>query len=283
MGCWNETCMLSHLPIMLNDPIKTIILVKRNENPCSENVYIDDGYTPLTFPFDATYNEYGGIENPVIPEYSLRHIQSAELLSEDKTPYEFTSVEQLVDDINQYAIYIKTIFGLRKLECVYIHKSLYDTLVEKISTRKPFQKTESISDLLLKDYNRAKEKWLDVINSDNPLSPENWITVNFIESVFENSNIFSFIKNMVSHNLVKANEVDDFINNLLNYRLFTYTLSEGRIGYITRCGTGDQCRSIFTQKIIAEFILKEAERKTEDDDPVYDDEETLFWFDRNYE
>lgn len=278
MGCWNETCMLSHLPIMMDDAIKVIILIKRNNEPRSENVYFDDGYTPLTFPFDATYNDYGGIEDFDLSAYTLAQIASAKLFTKEDTPYEFTSVEQLIDDINQTDVYIKTAMGMRKLECVYIHKKLYDTLIEKISTRKPYNQSKSISELLMEKYNGVKDKWLAVIESGKPFDKENWITMRLVESVFENANAYSFIQNLIVCNLIKADDIDKFIKEAHDYRLFTYTLSEGRIGYITRCGTGDQCRSIFTQKIIAEFILNESKRQTEDDDPVYDDEDTLFWY-----
>lgn len=278
MGCWNETCMLSHLPIMIGDAIKTIILIKRNNEPCSENVYFDDGYTPLTFPFDATYNDYGGVENVALSDYSLIQIASTKLFAKDNTPYDFTSVEQLVDDINQTDIYTKTAMGMRKLECVYIHKKLYDTLIEKISTRKPYNQSKSISELLMEKYSSVKDEWLDVIKNGKPFDKENWMTMRLVASVFENANAYSFIQNLITYNVIKADNIDKFIKEAHDYRLFTYTISEGRIGYITRCGTGDQCRSIFTQKIIAEFILNEAKRQTEDGDPVYDDEETLFWY-----
>lgn len=72
MGSWNETCMFSHLPILFGDNIKVIILIKKHNTPCAENVYFNDGYTPLTFPFDVTYDDYGGIANAILPDYALK-------------------------------------------------------------------------------------------------------------------------------------------------------------------------------------------------------------------
>ena len=101
-----------------------------------------------------------------------------------------------------------------------------------------------------------------------------------LESTFETQYYqpYGFLKSIIHNDFVKPDTIDDFIDSVCKYRLFTNALSEGRIGFITRCGTGSQCCSIFTQKIIAEFILNKAQRKTEDGDPIYDAEETLFWY-----
>lgn len=44
MRSWDETCMLSHLPIQVGDNIKVIILIKKHNTPCAENINFDDGY-----------------------------------------------------------------------------------------------------------------------------------------------------------------------------------------------------------------------------------------------
>lgn len=36
--------MLSHLPIQVGDNIKVIILIKKHNTPCAENINFDDGY-----------------------------------------------------------------------------------------------------------------------------------------------------------------------------------------------------------------------------------------------
>lgn len=284
MGSWNETCMLSHLPIQFGDDIKVIILIKRNNKPCSENIYFDDGYTPLTFPFDATYNDYGGIENVVLPEYALKQLQSVKLFTNKHESYNFTSVEQLVDDINQDCIYLKSNIGeimtdntLFKLECIYIHKKLYDTLIDQMAIRKPYGITATFYELYKDRYDAVKNQWLALINDKISSKEKAFITRIAIESTFENQ-YYGFIKPIIRKGFVTPDTIDDFIDTVCKYKLFTHALSEGRIGYITRCGTGDQSRSIFTQKIIAEFILNEAKRQTKDGDPVYDNEETIFWY-----
>ena len=61
MGCWNETCGLTHLPILHKDKIKVLILfqIKDDVRTC----YYNESYAPLCFPIDGEYDDYGGIEN----------------------------------------------------------------------------------------------------------------------------------------------------------------------------------------------------------------------------
>ena len=153
MGSWNETCMLSHLPILFGDNIKVIILIKKHNTPCAENVYFNDGYTPLTFPFDATYDDYGGIANVNLPDYALKQLQSANLFVSKQDAYKFTTVAQLIDDINEDCIYLKPDNEFLKLECVYIHKELYDTLINRMAIRKPYHTDKTLYELYKEQYN----------------------------------------------------------------------------------------------------------------------------------
>ena len=131
--------MLSHLPIQFGDDIKVIILIKKHNEPCSENVCFDDGYTPLTFPFDATYNDYGGIADVSLPDYAFKQLKSANLFISKQDPYKFTTIAQFIDGINQDCMYVKPDDEFLKLECVYIHKALYDTLIDNMAIRKPYE------------------------------------------------------------------------------------------------------------------------------------------------
>ena len=280
MGSWNETCMLSHPPILFGDNIKVIILIKKHNTPCAENVYFNDGYTPLTFPFDATYDDYGGIANVNLPDYALKQLQSANLFVSKQDAYKFTTVAQLIDDINEDCIYLKLDNEFLKLECVYIHKELYDTLINRMAIRKPYHTNKTLYELYKEQYNAVKDKWLTLMNDKKASTFEKVTTQFTIEFTFENQYYgdYGFLKPIIRNGFIKPDTIDDFIDAVCKYRLFTNALSEGRIGFITRCGTGSQSCSIFTQKIIAEFILKESQRTTEDGDPIYDAEETLLWY-----
>lgn len=60
MGCWNKTCGLSGLHILAGTPVYVFIL---EQVPVYEQTYTTGMFTPLLLPFEAEYNDYGGIEN----------------------------------------------------------------------------------------------------------------------------------------------------------------------------------------------------------------------------
>ena len=136
MGCWNETCMLSHLQIMHGDTVKLIILVNNNRDANKfTRVYYNESYVPLILPIDATYNDYGGVENEKVPSYTDRLLRSMTFENGDGTEYEYDNMQDFVNDINEgTGIYLKTMIGKSKLECVFVHAKLYDMLVSQLLT-----------------------------------------------------------------------------------------------------------------------------------------------------
>jgi hypothetical protein len=69
MGCWNNTCMISNLPIISGEKVKLVIL---GNNYAEESIIGRSGYcysngmlSPLFLPISGTYNDYGGIEHVV--------------------------------------------------------------------------------------------------------------------------------------------------------------------------------------------------------------------------
>ena len=70
MGCWNGTCMVSHLPIISGEKIKLVILntrygFRKSSNPLIGNsgyCYSTDLLSPSFFALSGYYDDYGGIE-----------------------------------------------------------------------------------------------------------------------------------------------------------------------------------------------------------------------------
>lgn len=66
MGCWNETCGLTQMPIEGGDPVRLFLLVKNRysqEDRDSVLHYASDLWRPFGLPLKGTYDEYGRIEN----------------------------------------------------------------------------------------------------------------------------------------------------------------------------------------------------------------------------
>lgn len=62
MGCWNQTCAITNLPIMDSDEVYVLVLQKgREESPslCYPTAY----WTPGIFFFEGKYNDYGGAKD----------------------------------------------------------------------------------------------------------------------------------------------------------------------------------------------------------------------------
>jgi len=60
MGCWYKTCGLSGLHIFEGNPVYVFML---EQNPTYEQTYTTGMFAPLLLPFEAEYDEYGGVEN----------------------------------------------------------------------------------------------------------------------------------------------------------------------------------------------------------------------------
>lgn len=63
MGCFNQVCMLSGLPIVYKDPVRAILVSEHYQASLGEATGdFSSKYLPRTFPVRGTYNDYGGLE-----------------------------------------------------------------------------------------------------------------------------------------------------------------------------------------------------------------------------
>ena len=74
MGSWNQTCMLTGLPILYGDPC-TGFLIARNQNKL-RSIGPALFFAPLTTAITGTYDDYGGIENAPAPEPLLAVLEN---------------------------------------------------------------------------------------------------------------------------------------------------------------------------------------------------------------
>ena len=72
MGCWNETCVLTRLPIPAGSPVVALNTVYGPRYKSREGAALK---TDLLFglPFEGTYDDYGGVENLTNPELHALH------------------------------------------------------------------------------------------------------------------------------------------------------------------------------------------------------------------
>lgn len=81
MGCWNETCGITQMPIEGGDPVRLFLLVQdshpRSKEDCLMH-YSTAMWRPFGLPLKGTYDEYGRIENieeDVLSDYLLESLK----------------------------------------------------------------------------------------------------------------------------------------------------------------------------------------------------------------
>lgn len=64
MGCWNETCGISQMPICAGDPVRMFLIVENRYGDTGPALcYNSEIWKPFGLPLKGTYDEYGGLEN----------------------------------------------------------------------------------------------------------------------------------------------------------------------------------------------------------------------------
>lgn len=84
MGYWNETCMLTNLPIHDDEPVVAFLIAAR---PSPEfRTEPDDVYAPVSPPIRGRYDDYGGLEEVESEDAVLRALLPG---GEDESPWLF--------------------------------------------------------------------------------------------------------------------------------------------------------------------------------------------------
>lgn len=292
MGCWNETCMLSHMQIMSGDDVKVIILVNTDNksNPCYHNV----NYAPLVLPFDGEYDEYGGIitKNEYVPFYTDCVLENLDFRLKDESEYKYKTVEELISQIvSSDGLYVITNNICdrkpKKLECVYIHKELYDILVKDFKSRVPYNQTKDIYTLYTEKYEKIGKMLLRLKELHKKKDKDDFMESfdlkhKAIEAMFKPSQYnYNFNESYMHINDIYEIDHEKLLSDMVDYIMFAESLEFGRYGYLSRSGAGGQDADVRVQKLIAEFILRFSERTFDDDDncKIYNEDETIYWYD----
>ena len=303
MGCWNETCDLSKLPIFYEDKVKFLILL--NVGAGGKSYYYNDNYIPLALPMSGFYNDYGSIENIEVDDITLKFLSSTKFyiidnsdkeISDEKIEkfshvlkhhgcssvslnamnsilnfkeYEFSTIKQFIDDVSSESIYFNYHDKYYSLQLIMYHEDLYNNLVESFKTRIPYSQKENIYMLWnnkLKKYFKEREEY-----SLLKQIPEEEMDAETVKKLicYELAEPV-FKTSQYNYNFIKQYEkyideanLNGFIDQLTNYIIFSYILSYGRNGYYTTSGLGSQNEEMFIQKQIAQWILDFYNKKEE--------------------
>lgn len=82
MGYWNETCMLTNLPIHDDEPVVAFLIAARPDTELRAEP--DDVYAPVSPPIRGRYDDYGGLEEIENEDAVLRALRPT---SENESPW----------------------------------------------------------------------------------------------------------------------------------------------------------------------------------------------------
>lgn len=119
MGCWNETCAITNLPIKWGDRTVGILLKNTYTQYDQNGVYPDDVRGPVGFPLFGEYDDYGGLEKVTT------HPWNKELL---KITDEFRPEQPML----------------------FIHEGIYRKLIQNVGSRIPVGQSETYREGLRK-------------------------------------------------------------------------------------------------------------------------------------
>jgi len=122
MGCWNGTCAISQLAIKDRDQVK-VVFIQNQVRPAEASGYsYNKGCAePISFTFDAVYNDYGAFENitndlgfTLFKKYIKLQIKQKNIkilkdYSEDEIDYENFEEQHLIEAIERDRVLTKKI------------------------------------------------------------------------------------------------------------------------------------------------------------------------------
>lgn len=291
MGCWNETCNLTNLPIMYGDEIVVYATVALDSGH-GRHYYGNDGAVPFIMPIYGTYDEYGGIENAVVDKLTQRVIENTVFYSLEKNwetdeekfvPVKLT-VEEFVKDFTDDSLYIKissSHYEYSLIHPCFFHRGAFEAVVNEVGSRKPYNQEQTYSTYL---YNYTfeimnkcvdgKKEAFDLANELAKKYPDDHELSDFIaEGLYDRDNplfgedvygIYNFGK-PYKKEVCSKSDIELISKLWADYMCFKTGMNYLRKGFYINSGLGSQCSEMKLHCILANWILKHFEECKEEE------------------
>lgn len=238
MGCWNETCGLTNLPIRWGEPTVAIVLQKPENYPAHQLqcLYPDDCWAPVGFPLFGTYDDYGNLENVRTHPWNQELLQIADTPEQGPHNMKNTHFEGPV---------------------MFMHEKIYHDVIDHMGKRPINGKTyrECLKSRMLKSLNGKR-------------SPFSWQTP-LHYGMYTNTQVSLFLLEKYDASTDES-EKQAAIEASIDCQLLYYALSLMRKGYRTISGTGSQNLETALQILVARFTIEHAQNMfMRDDQPVF--------------
>lgn len=310
MGCWNETCSISNLPILCGDKVKLVFLRQgMNKNGTlgvSGYTYPTDVLEPIFFPISGEYNDYGTIDeikedwnSKLILSYFKDMCGDTITIDGDMVIKYWTLID-VICGIERGGCYGNAITYINKKNntvtkldhsFVIIREDIWDSCVligANGEFTNPLRNKENWADESLR-YTVKGDIWADgsfdiYINHLRVLAND---TINGLYSYIP-CNIFIFDGNNSTYlssylyrafcqeNLLDDVLIADFKKQWFEFKMINRSLSSLRKGWMIQPGAGSQHSDWAQHKALAETIIKICDKGTFDDTEYEEDDDKLF-------
>lgn len=310
MGCWNQTCGLTQLPIHAGDEVVLFILHKNEFNNDSNSFcYSTDLWKPLFYPVYGKYNDYGGIEDitnddGVLTNFFKSMVEDGDITFKPHRMEKWETTDQYKVIPNDLETLINNLineddsiitnkayngnhvpFGI-----IMFHKHVYESVLDSLGCRIPYNKPYDYSDFLETKVNSLfcqQNEIDDVVEDEKLVIFKKMIKLhNIVNSFFEGSMESNLNRSLLKFYFEKLKVSschlhDDKIKNyLINYRLICSVMSLTRKLWTPQAGQGSQDSEYALHRVIWESsnavidnFKKQMYDDTEDDEYFGDDEE----------
>ena len=275
MGCWNETCFVSHLPIHYTDKTVLFILTPTMDvNKEGPTCYHDDKYAPLYFPLEGEYDDYGGIQNIKEAAYHEGFICKMKkyFTKEDDEfiPYTWESLDKFIGAIKSRNLFVSVPgVGYKRLALALMHAELYHQLVSHLGNRLVYGQEYTVRSAYETRVSESLEEFKELILTMPFCSGE------FCEMMRLNPAKYRHIE-VVAREYSLSSEHNSA--PLIDFMLWHQVMMISRFGYCTNSGCGGQDSEYAVHKIIAQFILEQCDKymkEMSEDEPEYPPESFL--------
>lgn len=248
MGCWNETCMVSNLPIGYKDPIIAYLISYDNykdQKDFSGTCYTTDKSFPISLPIKCNYNDYGSIKNYNENDLAIKHI---EYMFDRNMP---DILEYLQDDkLITESMYHKEVAGVG---LVMIHEDIHKTLIDKISVINTIETKKQIQNEL--NYN------LSFFNR-----PKFQLTLNYTVAsicIGRDDAALNKLTKLIFSTKDKNELVEEATEKLFQRLAINRALTRLRKNWLPHSGKGSQNNDIKPYLILSEAVKKQSIKNKE--------------------
>ena len=299
MGCWNETCFMSNLPIRWGNKVAFFVFAPTSHQEIMETCYPDDNYVPLCFPIIGEYDDYGRIENFTMNPYMEQYLKTFTNLytihhnsdgEKELVDYQYTTAESFIERLCGHSLFVNSVTSKDKLplEFVMMHYELYQKLLDDMANRIPYGKSDNLKTLhhnrvinVLKKISEKRNDFCDDIFKEK--FGEMWAKqqFNFCDE-YRFSHEYRWRSMNAMADLYLETQDDTLVDDIVNHIMWCHVMTYSRKGYHCYSGGGSQSLEYKIHKIIAEFILAKCEEYRNDEDEGYQPEsilsETIFFW-----